>query len=88
MLWLLFLLWILIGALTGWVTGRKMKGFGYGPLMDVAMGATGGVAVGFMVGSAQLLGQFGLIASLPASALGAAFLTGFVGFASGERRHA
>lgn len=41
------LLWIGIGLVGGWMTGKKMGGYGYGPLMDVVMGVAGGVAGGF-----------------------------------------
>ena len=87
-LFIQFLLWIPIGAIVGWLTGKKMKGYGYGPLIDIAMGATGGVVGGLLFGSPGPLAQLGLIATLPASALGAIILTGLISVASGERRHA
>ncbi len=87
LLFLQFLLWILVGALTGWLTGKKMRGYGYGSLMDVIMGATGAVAAAFFVGATEFLGWTG-IAYLPAPAFGAVVLTGGMALVSGERRHA
>jgi uncharacterized membrane protein YeaQ/YmgE (transglycosylase-associated protein family) len=44
----MFLLaWIFIGVLVGWGAGRILKGNGYGPFMDVAMGIGGAVAGGY-----------------------------------------
>jgi len=87
-LFLQFLLWILVGALAGLFTGRKMKSYGYGPLMDVTMGTAGAVAAAFIVGATEFLGWWGLFKALPASALGAVIMTGFMALASGERRNA
>lgn len=83
-----FLLWILIGGFVGWLTGKKMRRYGYGPLIDVAMGATGAVTAGFMIGSPAFLGPLGMITTVLGSALGAATLTAVMALASGERRHA
>jgi len=83
-----FLLWILVGAFAGWLTGKNMKGYGYGPLIDVPMGAVGAVAAALTFGATGTLGQWGLLVTLPAAALGAILLTGFISFSSGERRHA
>jgi uncharacterized membrane protein YeaQ/YmgE (transglycosylase-associated protein family) len=38
--------WILVGAVVGWGTGRVLKGNGYGPFMDLAMGIGGAVGGG------------------------------------------
>src|SRR5438132_1034863 len=40
MLWLLWV--VLVGLIAGWATGKIMKGSGYGPLMDIALGIVGG----------------------------------------------
>jgi uncharacterized membrane protein YeaQ/YmgE (transglycosylase-associated protein family) len=37
------LAWIVIGAVVGWGAGRVFQGNGYGPLMDILMGVSGGV---------------------------------------------
>jgi uncharacterized membrane protein YeaQ/YmgE (transglycosylase-associated protein family) len=83
-----FLLWILVGAFSGWLTGKKMRGYGYGSLMDTLMGAAGAVAAAVLVGATELLGWMGMVMTLPASALGAVVLTGCMALMSGERRHA
>ncbi len=83
-----FVPWVLVGVFAGWLTGKNMQGYGYGPLIDVSMGAVGAVLAAFTLSTVGTVGQWGLLATLPAAALGAILLTGFVSFASGERRHA
>ena len=33
--------WIIVGLIAGWGAGKIMKGRGYGPLMDIALGMVG-----------------------------------------------
>jgi len=83
-----FLLWILLGAFAGWLTGKNMKRYGYGPLIDVAMGALGSIGAAFIVGTAEFSGPLRMIASVLASVLGAVVLTALMALISGERRYA
>ncbi len=83
-----FLLWILVGGFAGWVTGKKMKRYGYGPSIDVAMGALGSVGCAFVMGAAGLTGPFRMIPSILVSLVGAVALTAFMAIVSGERRYA
>lgn len=48
-----FIIWILSGILAGWLTGKIMKGSGYGILGDLAIGLLGAVVGGFL---AELFG--------------------------------
>ncbi|WKZ69435.1 MAG: GlsB/YeaQ/YmgE family stress response membrane protein [Melioribacteraceae bacterium] len=45
-----FIIWILSGILAGWLTGKIMKGSGYGLLGDLAIGLLGAVVGGFLAG--------------------------------------
>ena len=84
-----FLWWSVIGLITGWKTGKSMKGFGYGPLMDGVMGIAGALAGGFIVQA--MMGPSGataLILTTLGAILGALGSTGLVGLASGKRRYA
>ena len=33
--------WIIVGLIAGWITGKIMKGSGYGALMDIVIGIMG-----------------------------------------------
>lgn len=68
------LVWLIIGALAGWLAGLLVKGSGYGLLMDILFGVLGAClggwlahVVGFHVGG-------GFIASLVVATLGAVLL--------------
>ncbi len=80
--------WIIVGLIAGWITGKRMKGYGYGSLMDIVMGIAGAVAGGFILRSAGFSGQDGMIYATLVAILGAVILTLLIGFASGRRRYA
>jgi uncharacterized membrane protein YeaQ/YmgE (transglycosylase-associated protein family) len=42
------LFWILAGLIAGWLTGKIMKGSGYGFIVDILLGIAGGVVGGFI----------------------------------------
>jgi uncharacterized membrane protein YeaQ/YmgE (transglycosylase-associated protein family) len=65
--------WLLIGAVAGWLTGKLMRGAGYGILMDLILGLVGAVLGGWIFG---LLGipAYGLVGSLASATVGAVAL--------------
>lgn len=82
------LTWILVGSLIGWGTGRLLKGEGYGPLMDIFMGAAGGVAGALLMRSLGLSG-FGAFALTSLSVIvSAAILTFLAAYVNGRRLYA
>ncbi len=83
-----FLLWNIVGLFAGWITGKNMRGYGYGPLIDMAMGVAGGVAGGFIMRSAVFPAHTLTISTTLAAILGAILLTTFIGVASGKKRYA
>jgi uncharacterized membrane protein YeaQ/YmgE (transglycosylase-associated protein family) len=83
-----FLVWIIVGLIAGWTTGKRLKGYGYGGFMDILMGVAGAVAGGFIMRSAGFTGQGGTIYTTLVAILAAVVLTGLVGFVSGRRRYA
>jgi uncharacterized membrane protein YeaQ/YmgE (transglycosylase-associated protein family) len=79
--------WVIIGAIAGWITGKLMKGSGYGFFMDMVVGLIGALIGGFL--SAHLgfggVGQQGLIMSIVIAVIGAVILTWIVRLISGNR---
>jgi uncharacterized membrane protein YeaQ/YmgE (transglycosylase-associated protein family) len=65
--------WIVIGIIAGWLTGKLMRGAGYGILMDLILGLIGAVIGGWIFG---LLGisSYGFVGSLAAATVGAVVL--------------
>jgi len=45
-----FLVWIVVGLISGWLASQVMKGGGYGVLVDIILGILGGVVGGWVFG--------------------------------------
>lgn len=80
--------WIIIGVIAGWLTGKIMKGSGFGFLMDMVVGLIGALIGGFI--SSHLgfgtAGQHGMIGSIVIAVIGAVLLTIIVRLITGNRR--
>ena len=85
-----FIAWIIIGVVAGWLTGKLMKGSGYGFFMDMIVGLIGALIGGFV--STRLgfggVDQHGLIISIFISVIGAVILTVLVRLVTGGNRTA
>jgi uncharacterized membrane protein YeaQ/YmgE (transglycosylase-associated protein family) len=79
--------WIIIGVIAGWVTGKLMKGSGYGFFMDMIVGLVGAVIGGVIATHLGMAGpgQHGLIISIIIAVIGAVILTWVVRLISGNR---
>ena len=83
-----FLSWIIVGLVAGWSAGKILKGNGYGPLMDIAIGIGGAVAGGFLMRSAGFSGYWGTIYTTLVAIIGAVLLTLLLGVVNGKRLYA
>lgn len=68
-----FILWIIIGALAGWIAGQVMKGGGFGLLGNIGVGIVGSFIGGWLFGMLGI-GAGNLISSLVAAVVGAIIL--------------
>ncbi|HEY2469877.1 MAG TPA: GlsB/YeaQ/YmgE family stress response membrane protein [Terracidiphilus sp.] len=79
--------WIIIGVIAGWLTGKIMKGSGFGFFMDMIVGLVGALVGGFI--SSRLgfggVGQHGLTISIIIAVIGAVILTVILRLISGNR---
>ncbi len=73
-----FILYLVIGAIAGWLAGLIMKGRGFGLLGNIVVGIIGGFLGGFLFG---LLGISGgnMLGSLFTALIGAVVLLFIVG---------
>jgi uncharacterized membrane protein YeaQ/YmgE (transglycosylase-associated protein family) len=80
--------WIIIGLIAGWLTGKLMKGSGFGFLMDMVVGLIGALIGGFISSHLGLggVGQHGLIISVVIAVIGAVLLTLIIRLISGNRK--
>jgi uncharacterized membrane protein YeaQ/YmgE (transglycosylase-associated protein family) len=79
--------WIIIGAIAGFLTGKLMKGSGFGFWMDLVVGIVGAMVGGFLSAHLGLGGvrEHGLIMSIVIATIGAVLLTVVVRMVSGNR---
>ena len=80
--------WIIIGVIAGWLTGKIMKGSGYGFIMDMVLGLVGAI-IGGWVGTILGFGTsstHGMIGSIIIAVIGAVILTLVVRLVTGNRR--
>lgn len=79
--------WIIIGLVAGWLTGKVMKGSGFGAIMDMVVGLVGALIGGFI--SSHLGGggvnDHGLVMSILIATFGAIILTLLVRLITGNR---
>jgi uncharacterized membrane protein YeaQ/YmgE (transglycosylase-associated protein family) len=79
--------WIVIGVIAGWLTGKIMKGSGFGFFADMLVGIVGAMVGGFISYHLGLGGvnQHGLIISIVIAVFGAVILTWLVRLVTGDR---
>ena len=79
--------WIIIGLIAGWLTGKIMKGSGFGFIVDMIVGLIGAMIGGFISYHLGLGGvrEHGLIMSIVIATIGAVILTWLLRLVSGNR---
>ncbi|GAC1691132.1 MAG: GlsB/YeaQ/YmgE family stress response membrane protein [Gemmatimonadaceae bacterium] len=77
--------WLIVGIIAGWLTGKIMKGSGYGVLMDLVLGVIGAFIGGFVMRTLGFAGAGGLLYSIVVATLGAVLLVWLVRLVTGRR---
>jgi uncharacterized membrane protein YeaQ/YmgE (transglycosylase-associated protein family) len=72
--------WIIVGLIAGWITGKIMKGSGYGALMDIVVGIAGALIGGFLMRLLGGTGEGGMIYTIIVAVIGAVILTWVIRF--------
>jgi len=67
--------WILVGLVAGFITGKLMKGTGFGWWMDIIVGIIGAVIGGFIMRAFGFAGEGGLLYTILVAVGGAVLLT-------------
>lgn len=68
------IIWLIIGAVAGWLAGSLMKGGGYGLIGDIIIGILGAFIGGWLAGVLGISIGGGLIASIITATVGAVVL--------------
>jgi uncharacterized membrane protein YeaQ/YmgE (transglycosylase-associated protein family) len=68
---LTFIIWIVIGAIIGWLAGLLTQGGGFGFIVDALIGILGSVVAGWLFPRLGISLGGGLVGSIIASVIGA-----------------
>ena len=77
--------WILVGLVAGWLTGKLMKGGGYGFILDVVLGIVGALVGGFIARAIGIAPEGGLIYTILIALGGAIIVVFLVRLITGKR---
>jgi uncharacterized membrane protein YeaQ/YmgE (transglycosylase-associated protein family) len=69
-----FLVWILVGAIAGWLAGLLVRGFGFGLFGNIVIGILGAVLGGWLLGMVGLGFGGGIFGSILTAFIGAVVL--------------
>jgi uncharacterized membrane protein YeaQ/YmgE (transglycosylase-associated protein family) len=68
------IVWLIIGAIAGWLAGLLVKGGGFGLIGDIVVGIVGAVIGGWLAGVLGISIGSGLVASIITAVIGAVIL--------------
>jgi uncharacterized membrane protein YeaQ/YmgE (transglycosylase-associated protein family) len=79
------IIWILIGLIAGYITGKLMRGSGFGPIMDIVVGILGALIGGFLMVHLGYAGSGGFLYTVFVAVIGAVLLTFLLRLITGGR---
>jgi uncharacterized membrane protein YeaQ/YmgE (transglycosylase-associated protein family) len=68
------LIWILVGAVAGWLAGLVVRGFGFGLVGNIVIGILGAILGGWLLGMAGFSFGAGILGSIVTAFIGAVVL--------------
>lgn len=68
------LIWLVIGAVAGWLAGLIMKGDGFGLIGNIIVGILGSVIGGWLFGALFAGGPTGIVGAIIGATIGAVIL--------------
>ncbi len=73
------IIWLIVGALAGWIAGLIVKGYGFGLLGNIIVGIIGGLIAGWLLPRLGLFNIGGIVGSIIYAAIGAVILLLIIG---------
>ena len=73
------LIWIVVGAVAGWLAGLVMRGAGFGLVGNIIVGVIGAVVAGFLLPKIGLVIGGNIVASIVNAFIGAVIVLFVVG---------
>ena len=68
------IVWLIVGAIAGWLAGMVVKGGGFGLIGDIVVGIIGAVIAGYLLPALGIHLGVGIIASIIDAFIGAVIL--------------
>jgi uncharacterized membrane protein YeaQ/YmgE (transglycosylase-associated protein family) len=68
------LIWIIVGAVAGWLAGLIVKGYGFGLIGNIILGIVGAFLGGWLFAQLNIVIMPGLIGTIIAATVGAVVL--------------
>jgi uncharacterized membrane protein YeaQ/YmgE (transglycosylase-associated protein family) len=68
------IIWLIVGAIAGWLAGMVVKGGGFGLIGDIVVGIIGAVIAGWLLPRIGIVLGVGLIAAVIDAFIGAVIL--------------
>ena len=69
-----FIIWIIVGAIAGWLAGMVVKGGGFGLIGDIVVGIVGALIAGWLLSRLGIVIGSGIIAAIIDAFIGAVIL--------------
>jgi len=75
----LILIWLIVGAIAGWLAGLVVKGYGFGLVGNIVLGIIGAIVGGWLFGQLGIVIMPGLLGAIVAATVGAVVLLLIIG---------
>ena len=73
------LVWLIVGAIAGWLAGLIVKGYGFGLIGNIVVGIVGAVIAGWLLPKIGIAIGTGFVAALINAVIGAVILLVIIG---------
>jgi uncharacterized membrane protein YeaQ/YmgE (transglycosylase-associated protein family) len=73
------IIWLIVGAIAGWLAGLIVRGFGFGLLGNILVGIVGALIAGWLLPRLGIVIGGGLVAAIIHATIGAVVLLLIVG---------
>ena len=73
-------IWLIVGAIAGWLAGMVVKGGGFGLIGDIVVGIVGAVIAGWLLPQLGIVIGSGIVAAIIDAFIGAVILLIIIGF--------
>ena len=74
------IIWLVIGAIAGWLAGLLMKGYGFGLAGNIIVGIVGALIAGWLLPRIGFVLVGGIVAEIINAVIGAVILLAVIGF--------